>query len=1103
MASNKTTVDTSSTEHGTWRKELEANLETARQLISKSFSPLSETPYVPSNDPDKKTMTSLLTDLSKIGFKDVETLLTLFSSEVKGQQDDDKLILEHLVALLAKLNDNSKISTQLTGNFISGLWNALPHPPMTSLGTKYKYRAADGSHNNIHNPQLGAANTPYARSAKPSILQNIALPDPAAIFDSLMVRGDTFTPHPNKISSMLFYLATIIIHDIFRTDHDDFNNSMTSSYLDLAPLYGSNQDEQNTVRTFKNGLLKPDCFSEKRLLGFPPGVGVMVIMFNRFHNYVVTQLAAINENGRFAKPKDDDPKKKWDDYDNDLFQTGRLITCGLYVNCILKDYVRTILSLNRTDTKWDLDPRTEEGKTLFKTPTAEGCGNQVSAEFNLIYRWHSAVSEKDDKWTQDIYTKMFPGKKPEDVSLGQLLGALRAMEANTPKDPFERPFAGLKRQADGTFNDDELVKILQSSVEDVAGSFGANRVPKILKSVEILGIIQARSWNIASLNEFREFAGLKKHATFEDINPDPKVAEKLKNLYDHPDYVELYPGLVAEKAKPPMSPGSGLCVNFTTSYAILSDAVGLVRGDRFYTTDYTPRNLTNWGYNEVQFDRAVDDGCVFYKLILRAFPKHFKGDSIYAHYPLVIPEENLVIMKSLNRADKYNWEKPSRAPETVVVKSYTAAKNILGDKVNWKVTAGDGIQYMTSQPKKANGADFALSGDSPVNESSRNLIKKGLYPKDWQSEVKKFYEQTTTELLEEYSFKVPGKNAYQVDIVRDIANLVSARFAASVFSLPIKTEESPRGIYTEQELYQVLALCSINISHNSDVTKSFQIREAAHLLAQQLGDLVLLNAEAISATGFLADVLAKLHQHTALTDYGTHMIQRLLDSKISIKDVVWSHILPTAASMTANQSQIFSEALDYYLGEGAEYIPKIYKLSKANTKEADDLITRYFLEGARLRSTVRLSRNFKPAYPATTKVDIADGSSTINIPANGRVLVDIKFASQDASAFPDPTAVRLDRPLESYLAYGYGPHQCVGMDASLTAMTAMFKIVFGLKGLGRVVGSAPGGAWYRGAESRGELKRVPGPYGATLYMTPDQTSFFPFPTTMKVQWDAE
>jgi linoleate 8R-lipoxygenase/9,12-octadecadienoate 8-hydroperoxide 8R-isomerase len=66
---------------------------------------------------------------------------------------------------------------------------------------------------------------------------------------------------------------------------------MTSSYLDLAPLYGSTQAEQDTIRTFKDGRIKPDCFSEKRILGFPPGVGVMCIMFNRFHNYVVTNLA--------------------------------------------------------------------------------------------------------------------------------------------------------------------------------------------------------------------------------------------------------------------------------------------------------------------------------------------------------------------------------------------------------------------------------------------------------------------------------------------------------------------------------------------------------------------------------------------------------------------------------------------------------------------------------------------------------------------------------------------------------------------------------------------------------------------------------------------
>ena len=59
----------------------------------------------------------------------------------------------------------------------------------------------------------------------------------------------------------------------------------------MAPLYGRNAEELKDMRTFKDGLLKSDCFSSKRILGFPPGCGVLLIMFNRFHNYVVTQLA--------------------------------------------------------------------------------------------------------------------------------------------------------------------------------------------------------------------------------------------------------------------------------------------------------------------------------------------------------------------------------------------------------------------------------------------------------------------------------------------------------------------------------------------------------------------------------------------------------------------------------------------------------------------------------------------------------------------------------------------------------------------------------------------------------------------------------------------
>ena len=111
--------------------------------------------------------------------------------------------------------------------------------------------------------------------------------------------------------------------DLFNTDRQNANISNTSSYLDLAPLYGSTQKDQDRVRLGKDGLLKPDTFHEDRLLGQPPGVNVLLVLYSRFHNHVATMLAEINEDGRFSIAPDADAKaiKK---RDNDIFQTARL-----------------------------------------------------------------------------------------------------------------------------------------------------------------------------------------------------------------------------------------------------------------------------------------------------------------------------------------------------------------------------------------------------------------------------------------------------------------------------------------------------------------------------------------------------------------------------------------------------------------------------------------------------------------------------------------------------------------------------------------------------------------------------------------------------------
>jgi len=128
---------------------------------------------------------------------------------------------------------------------------------------------------------------------------------------------------------MLFALATIIIHDVFHTNSADNTKLDSSSYLDLGPLYGHNEKQQRSVRTYKDGLLKKDTFAELRLLGQPPATSALIIAFNRFHNYVVREMAEIDEGGRFSLPagitsESPDYEEAQLKRDNDLFQTGRL-----------------------------------------------------------------------------------------------------------------------------------------------------------------------------------------------------------------------------------------------------------------------------------------------------------------------------------------------------------------------------------------------------------------------------------------------------------------------------------------------------------------------------------------------------------------------------------------------------------------------------------------------------------------------------------------------------------------------------------------------------------------------------------------------------------
>lgn len=1101
-----------------WRQKLRSQFENATNILKAIRQPLPDQtdggrPLDPKEEAHwVKKLESDLGDLGHLGITDVKTLIEMSVKVKEGEViDDRKYLMEGLIKAASQLPQGSLTGETITSNFLSTLWNDLQHPPQSMLGDEWAYRSADGSRNSLTNPHLGRAGMPYARTVKPETVQPAVLPEPGQIFDSIFARKDeNREPHPNRISSVLFYLGSLIIHDVFRTDHDDYQISQTSSYLDLSPLYGANETEQKTMRTYEDGRIHPDCFADRRVLGFPPGVSVLLIMFNRFHNDVVKNLAEINEGGRFTPPIKGNPKyARYEDplyqkpenkhkirsyetdlakRDEDLFQTGRLVTCGLYVNCILLDYVRTILNLNRTDSKWQLNPRME----IKGTPLATG--NQVSAEFNLVYRWHAAISARDEKWTNEKMKELFPNCDDfSKISGLQMVKKLHEWEQKLDANPLKWPIAdGLVRNKDtNNFHDDDLVKIISESIDDPANSFGANRVPVVMRAIEILGIQQARAWNLGTLNEFRKYFQLEPHREFTDINPDPEVADQLRHLYGHPDLVEMYPGLMAEDAKVPKLPGSGLCPSYTVSRAVLSDAVALVRGDRFYTIDYHPKKLTNWGFQAASSDLDIDNGCVFYKLFTKAFPNHFKADSVYAHYPLTVPKYMKIALQDLGKEAQYSYDKPQYQAPAKMAFSYAAADTILEEgNTDFKLNWGNEGQFLMRTP------------ESTANGNASDLLMNGNSTADWEAEVGRFYEKATTELLKEKSYKLAGKN--QVDIIHDVCNLVHVRFCAEMFMMPLKGRDIP-GIFDDYQLYMVLTSFYASNFIDLNPTAAFALRQKSDQATQLLGELLRARVTEAKLGGYLTSLTQLIWpRDTTLQKYGNSMVQSLLssDKKMTVHSLVWDHIMVAASSIVSSQCQVFGETLEYFLtGEGNKYLPELRRLSKSDAPEDFDTLMHYMLEGSRLRGETSVTRY------AARDMTLKDKNRTIDLRAGGRIDVNLRAASHDPARFPNPRELDLGRDVEAYIHLGWQTDQCLGLPMVRISLTSMLKAICRLDGLDAV----------RGAQ--GVLQRRVRPFTAGVtppgtdkiwrdedveyhqYMNEMLDSYLPFPVSLKITWN--
>ncbi|GAA6048556.1 hypothetical protein JCM3770_006551 [Rhodotorula araucariae] len=1003
--------------------------------------------------------------------------------------DDREMLLENLVTLLQGLPDGSPVLQPVTNAFVKLLWDELhAEGPRAYAGPQY--RSADGSGNSLTDAKLGAAGTPYARTVPPCHPKMPSPPDAGVVFDALLRRKE-FHPHPSGISSLLFSFATLITHDAFRSSRTEPHINETSSYLDLSPLYGVDQKEQDTVRAYEQGRMYPDAVASSRLYFMPPSVIALAVIFSRNHNFIADKLFVINENGKYKPWAElDDAGKQWQD--NDIFQRARLVNCGWFLGVIVGDYIRTILNVNTTTSHWSLLPTVD----IPNVPTGHsprGTGNCSSAEFNILYRWHTAISAKDEKWLEALFADCIGTKSVDEMTAADLGKTLGVLAQRQGQDPRKWETSGLKRGADGRFNDDDLCRVITEATDEVAGAFGAQGVPAIMRIIDVLGITQSRNdWAVCTMNEFRRFLNLKPFDTFEEWNSDPAVAATARHLYAHPDNLELFPGLHAEEAKPSQS-GSGLAVNYTISRAILSDATALVRGDRFFTTDFNTATLTSWGFQDVQCDpQGGSYGGLVGRLLMRNLPHNYTANSSYALFPFSTPPTVKNILTKNGVLAKYDLRAPTSLPPVHGVFTYKACLDVLADPKTFGVVYSDAIKacsneygYMlTEDEAESHGRDRALQVDA-------------LFVDGWQDKLARFYETKAKELIDECSWTYDGGKTKTLDVVRDVTNLTAVYWVSYQFGLPLKTARTPHGLFTPQELYLILSAFFISVFMNFDASAAFKLGEAAKQAAPALLSLIRIRLKQVNGVPTMVDDFARMVQDRVVGKdiQGVLMGQeareyylRLLKHKDVPMDELVSSVQSTMTASVANQGQAAAHLINFFLDEkNKEHKDELVRLSKLDTPEADKQILALITEALRLDPQV-------PLIPRVAKADatIRDGDRTVEVNKGDFVYPSMLNAGMDPSVFPDPEQFRIRDP-SSYRLFGHGMHTCLGAPIINISLVQQMKQVFTLKNVRRAPGKA------------GQLVRFHQEVGGTqcpVYLSAQQT-IWPLPVSLSVVYDAE
>lgn len=530
--------------------------------------------------------------------------------------------LFNLIALRDQLREDNLVDTRTPGG--AGLTAGVT--PVTVGEERRRFRTADGSYNDLGDPDMGRAGTRFARNvplahAWPADGDELMTPNPREISRTLM-RRETFTP-ATSINLLAAAWIQFQTHDWFahgrepvdvleidiedgddwfekpmriprtkvddtRTDADrdlppTFLNS-NSHWWDASSIYGSTPERREQVRShvdgklvLKDGNLPLDPATGVALTGFSEnwwvGLGLLHTLFTLEHNAICDRL------------KEDYPGMTEDE----LFGTAQLVVSALLAKIHTVEWTPAIiahpvLKVAMRANWWGLAEeklhrmfgRLSKSEVISGIPGSafdhHGSPYQLTEEFAAVYRLHPLLPDTLEVHSLDDGTLVDSMEFQEII----LLNAHRVLTSGAKVQDLWYSFGV---QHPGAVQLHNFPRWMQ----DIT-------LPDGLRlDLAALDVMRDRERGVPRYNEFRRQLHLNPAATFDELTDNPTWARELEAMYGDVEKVDLQVGMHAE------TPPPGFGFSDTAFRVFILMASRRLKSDRFITDCYTEEYYTKTG----------------------------------------------------------------------------------------------------------------------------------------------------------------------------------------------------------------------------------------------------------------------------------------------------------------------------------------------------------------------------------------------------------------------------------------------------------------------------------------------------------------------------